>query len=201
MNEKFASKVLEYIKRSQDITESDERICRYTLEGLFSFFTKVIVIIIISNILGTATETLLLFLLYGLLRTFAFGIHATKDVYCWISSIIIYIISPFIVKYLDLTINLYYIFFIIFTILLVIYSPADTPKRPLIRENKRIRNKFIVSIILLIYSIITIIFFNSLLSNAILIGMLLQTISVIPITYNIFGIKYNNYLYYKSNKV
>ncbi len=201
MNKKFADFVISNIKKKQVLSERDERICRYTLEGLFSFFTKIIVIIVISIFLGTIFETLLLFLLYGFLRSVGFGIHASKDIYCWISSIIIYVITPFAVKFLVIPTETYYICFIIFSILLVIYSPADTPKRPLIRSEKRARNKMLVSFILLIFVLLTILLDSILLENAILISMTLQMVCVIPLTYKIFNTRYNNYLYYKPTMV
>ncbi len=201
MNEKFADIVINHIKKKQELSVSDERICRYGIEGLFSFFIKTAVILVISLFFNLFTEVLIFMLIYGPLRSFGFGIHASKDIYCWITSIIIYIIIPYISAIISITYIIYYSLFIVFSTLMVIYSPADTPKRPLIRANKRKRNQKLLLIFSIIYFIASIFITNNFIDNAMLIAIGLQAVCVNPITYKIFNTQYNNYLYYKTTKV
>ena len=89
---------------------------------------------------------------------------------------------------------------IIGTILLLIYSPADTEKRPLIHKKKRIIYKILTTTISTIYTILNIITKDNILSNIITFSILLEAIIVLPISYKLFGLKYNNYLNYKERR-
>ncbi len=200
MNKKLATYIINNIKRKQTLSHRDEVICLYTLEGLLSAFFKTITILILAVLFNLFFEVLLLMLFYGILRSFAFGLHASKDVYCWISSILIYLISPLLISIIILPNFIFYALFFIFGTLLIIYSPADTPKRPLIRKDKRDRNKIISLVTVLIYFIISILTDIQIINNSILFAVVIQAICVNPIIYKIFNTTYNNYLFYKPNK-
>ena len=73
------------------------------------------------------------------------------------------------------------------------WAPADTKKRPLIREKRRRILKTESIIICLIY-LLLIIFINSrLIINAIFFSMILEGICICPLTYKITKNPFNNY--------
>ena len=84
--------------------------------------------------------------------------------------------------------------------LLAIYSPADTEKRPLINRKKRIVYKILTTLIAIIYMVIGLVVKNNILSNVITLSILLEAVIVLPISYKLFGLKYNNYLNYKGRR-
>ncbi len=198
MRSMFVNNVIFYIKKKDEVTDSDERIYRYTLESLYSFFTKNIIVLFLAIIFNVIIPTLLLMLVYGLIRFFAFGIHASKNLYCWIFTLFIYLLVPFLIQFSNFNNLQYFTLYLIFSILLIIFSPADTPKRPLIREDKRIRNKMVVAIITLGLLLLTLVIDNLLIKNVFLYAIILEAICVNPLIYKIFKIPFNNYLYYKK---
>ncbi len=201
MKDKFVGVTINKLKIKNNLSESDTVICKYALEILYSFITKMAVVFIISFILGIILETLILILFYTFLRSFSSGIHASKNIYCWISTICIYIALPFAVRLLTFYNTTYYLLFLLFGILLIVFAPSDTPKKPMIRKEKRLRNQMLTSITVLLFLVISIFVDSTLIDNSILLAIILQAFCVNPIIYKIFNTKYNNYLYYEAKEV
>ena len=170
---------------------------KYGLESIYLLITKFVVIFTISLILGLLKESMLFFLFFNILRSTAFGIHASKSIYCWISSTICFIILPYISKIIIIPNIFFIIATIICNILFILYAPADTVKRPLINEKKRKRFKFITIISSIILTTIIFTISNNTIKNLIMFAMALQIILILPITYKIFKLPYNNYKNYK----
>ena len=173
---------------------------RYGLESLYLSIFKLIVVIIISIIFGTYKELLLFILTYGILRIFAFGAHAKRNIDCWVYSLLFFSVIPYLIKVLFLKAYLYNLLSILFSILLIIYSPADTEKRPLIHKKKRVMYKIVVSIISIVYIILIIKNQNIYIKNLLMFSIIMETLLVLPITYKILGVKYNNYKLYKRKE-
>ena len=174
---------------------------RYGLESIYLTYTKIFLIFVLAYFLGIIKETLLLLVTYNIIRTFAFGIHATKSIYCLITSLILFIGGVYVVKYISLNIYVKAIISIILLICIYKYAPADTYKRPLINERKRKKYKAISTILGIAYVILIIIFNNYIISNYLLIGMLETVIMIHPIVYKIFNLPFDNYKKYKLNAV
>lgn len=174
---------------------------RYGLESIYLTYTKIFLIFVLAYFLGIIKETLLLLVTYNIIRTFAFGIHATKSIYCLITSLMLFIGGVYVVKYMSLNIYVKAIISIILLICIYKYAPADTYKRPLINERKRKKYKVISTILGIAYVILIIIFNNYIISNYLLIGMLETVIMIHPIVYKIFNLPFDNYKKYKLNAV
>ncbi len=200
MKEVIINNIMLNIKNNKDYTEQKLKEIKYGLEALYLTTTKIAVIYIIAIILNSYKELTLIFLLYGTLRLTGFGIHAKSSKECWISSLLIFVPIPYILKFIFIPKYINIILSIIGTILLLIYSPADTEKRPLIHKKKRIIYKIITTTIGTIYTILNIVINNNVLSNIITFSILLEAIIVLPISYKLFGLKYNNYLNYKERR-
>lgn len=174
---------------------------RYGLESIYLTYTKIFLIFVLAYFLGIIKETLLLLVTYNIIRTFTFGIHATKSIYCLITSLMLFIGGVYVVKYMSLNIYVKAIISIILLICIYKYAPADTYKRPLINERKRKKYKAISTILGIAYVILIIIFNNYIISNYLLIGMLETVIMIHPIVYKIFNLPFDNYKKYKLNAV
>lgn len=185
------------VKQNKKYNKEQLEEIKYGIESLYLVITKFIVIIGISIILKIFKETILLLALYNFLRAFAFGIHASKSIYCWISSIISFIIIPLICKNIVFPNFFFIIISIISLICFILYAPADTKKRPLINAKKRKYYKIISISLAIIYIILIFIIKNSLLRNSLLFSLILETILILPITYKLFKLPYKNYLNYK----
>lgn len=202
MKEKILKYIMEKIyKYNPNYSKEKMEEIEYGLEGIYLTFTKLIIIFLIAIILGITKEMIILMIIYNIFRTFVFGIHATKSIYCLISSIILFIGGTYLCIYLNVPGYLKIIISIISVILIGFYSPADTIKRPLIKKKKRTRLKIISILLGIINVILIVIYKNDNISNYLLIGMLEATILILPITYKIFKLPYNNYKTYNSGLI
>ncbi len=177
---------------------SDEDIekIQYGLESIYLSLTKVIVILLLSIFLNIFKETIITLLLFNILRTTAFGIHASKSWICWVTSVPTFIGIPLICKYITFPIYILLIIASISLINFILFAPADTVKRPLIRKKRRIIYKVLTVIIGIIYLAMIIICKNNFIQNCLSASMLIETILISPLTYKIFKMPYNNYKSY-----
>ena len=182
---------------NKDLSQRDIDKIKYGLEGLYLTITKLIFIIIVSIILGIWKETLLLILIFNGIRLTAFGVHAKRSIDCLISSTLFFILFPIICIKLTIPLIVKIILFIPLTVLIGIFAPADTEKRPLINKKKRKIYKMLSIMISIIYMTIAIVIKNNILSNCFIFAIVIQIIIMLPITYKIFGVSYNNYKTYE----
>lgn len=183
---------------NNNLTEEKLEIIEYGLESLYLTFTKIIIILILSIILGIFKETLLMILFYNVIRLFAFGLHAKNSIACLITSLILFIGGTYLSIYLDIDIIVKLILSTICIILIIIYAPADTEKRPLINSKKRKKFKILSIITSIIMTSLIIYFDDNYISNFMLIGFIEATIMILPITYKIYKLPYNNYKSYSN---
>lgn len=196
MKKKFLNSSIELIKKNKKYTNDEIEMIAYGLEGLYLTFTKMIVIFSLAIILGIFKEVIILLITYNIIRAQAFGIHASKSIYCLISSIILFIGGAFVCKYLVLPVWIIIVCSIICNICLFLYAPADTYKRPLVNLKKRKRFKFISLLLGIIYTILIIVLRDYSIINYLLIGMIEAVLMILPITYKIFNLPYDNYKKY-----
>ncbi len=182
---------------NKDLSQRDIDKIKYGLEGLYLTITKLIFIIIVSIILGIWKETLLLILIFNGIRLTSFGVHAKRSIDCLISSTLFFILFPILCIKLTIPLIVKIILFIPLTVLIGIFAPADTEKRPLINKKKRKIYKILSIIISIIYMTIAIVIKNNILSNCFIFAIVIQIIIMLPITYKIFGVSYNNYKTYE----
>ena len=182
---------------NKDLSQRDIDKIKYGLEGLYLTITKLIFIIIVSIILGIWKETLLLILIFNGIRLTAFGVHAKKSIDCLISSTLFFILFPILCIKLTIPLIVKVILFIPLTVLIGIFAPADTEKRPLINKKKRKIYKMLSIMISIIYMTIAIVIKDNTLSNCFIFAIVIQIIIMLPITYRIFGVSYNNYKTYE----
>lgn len=182
---------------NKDLSQRDIDKIKYGLEGLYLTITKLIFIIIVSIILGIWKETLLLIIIFNGIRLTAFGVHAKRSIDCLISSTLFFILFPIICIKLSIPLIVKVILFIPLTVLIGIFAPADTKKRPLINKKKRKIYKMLSIIISIIYMTIAIVIKDNTLSNCFIFAIVIQIIIMLPITYKLFGVSYNNYKTYE----
>ena len=163
---------------------------KYGIESIYLTITKFVIITLISLLLGLQKEMLLLLILFNILRITAFGLHASKSIYCWISSSIAFIGIPFICKNIIFSNITYIILPIICLLCFILYAPADTVKRPLINQKKRKIYKFFSITLCIIYLIMIIILKNILFKNLLMFSLILESILILPITYKVFKLPY-----------
>lgn len=168
----------------------------YGLEGFYLTFTKLLVIIPLSIILGLFKEMILVMVFFNILRSSGFGLHATKSWICLVSSTIVFIGVPLIAKIILIPFIIKIILGIISIILVYLYAPADTIKAPIIRKKRRDKLKFISTISCILLTFLYLIISNELLSNLIILSIWIEVTLISPFTYKLFKLSYNNYKTY-----
>lgn len=199
MKEKFINSSINFISKYQECDDLKLKRLKYGLEGIYSLIVKISVVILISIITKTLTETLLFILFYAGIRTFSFGWHAKSNIACWITTLLIYNVILYFIINIDYPIYIGYIILGISLISMLLWAPADTPKRPLIRKKQRLKSKILSITVLVLYAVIYVTINSNPLKNIILYSLLIQTILINPITYKITNTRFNNYKYYKKS--
>ncbi len=198
MKNAFVNSSLNYLIKHNACNDKQVNIFRYTLESLYSLVTKTCVVLILAFFLKTFSITLTMLLLYSVLRGFAFGIHATKNLYCWIVTLLTYVIGSLIIKYFTWPMEIIYICYVSGFLALLLWAPADTPARPLLNKRKRLTNKIFSLGLTLIYVLCSFYLNSNNFYNIVSFILILETICICPLTYKLFKIPYNNYKTYKG---
>lgn len=187
------------IKNNNNYDEEQLAIIRYGLEGLYLTITKLIIILLLAFILNLLKEVIIFLILYNIIRMPSFGLHATKSWICLLSSTIIFIGFPIICRYLYIT-N-YFKVILGLTLVLFIYknAPADTYKRPIINQKRRIFYKYCSTFIAIIFIFCSMLINNNFISNCFIFSLFVQSFMIAPFVYKLFNLPYNNYLTYLAN--
>ena len=196
MKEQFLDSSINLITKNKKYTNDEIEMISYGLEAIYLTLTKMIVIITLSLILGIFKETIMLLISYNIIRSQSFGLHASKSIYCLISSILFFIGGTLLCKYITLPNSIMIVTSIICNICLILYAPADTHKRPLINEQKRKRFKKLSVLFGIIYTILIIVFAKYEITKYLLLGMIEAVLMILPISYKLFNLPYNNYKNY-----
>lgn len=187
--------IKQYPKYSKD--KVDE--IMYGVEGIYLTITKTIIISLIALILGVFKELIFLLISFNFIRLFAFGMHANKSWICLLFSSTLFLGGAYLCKILIIPKNILITLFLIVLLIISIYAPSDTVKRPLIKKKRRIIFKILSITVVIIYFILTLIIKNNLFINAVIIGLIIECILILPTTYMIFKMPYKNYKSYGLN--
>ena len=184
-------------KYNKDYSNDKLEEIEYGLEVIYLLITKTIVIVGLSFLFGIAIEMLMMLFFYNLLRMYGFGLHASKSWMCWVSSIIIFLLLPYLAKIIIIGYVYKIIILGLCVINLFLFAPADTHKRPLIKKTRRVKFKYTTFILSLIFSYICLLSKNEMLSNCIIFALIVEGVMVNPLVYKMFKLPYNNYKTYK----
>lgn len=197
----FIEKSVNLIKSRKELNTLEEKKIRYGLEAFYNFITKLIVLIILAVIFNLVFELILLSLIYSTLRLYGFGLHAKTSLQCWITTLPIYLGGCLLIKYLVIPNSIAGIIWIFGFLSFLFFAPADTPARPLIHKEKRIRAKVLSIIILIMYLVLYLYQSNTVIHNAILYALLIESISINPLIYKLTGTTFNNYKNFQKTTV
>lgn len=193
LKELFLNSTINFLKKYNSYTDNELVKLKYGLEGLYLTITKVFIIIIVAILLNVFVEVLITLLLFNIIRFFCFGFHAEKSYQCLILSLFNFIFIPLFFLKVSTSFFADLIICIICFLFILLFAPADTPKRPLKNKKKRLIRKFLSSAVALIYMLIIVIFNKYYISQLLISCLIITVIVISPLTYKIFGQTYNNY--------
>ena len=192
------NKSVNYIKKYNNYSNDEIEIIKYGLEGIYLTITKVLIIIILSIILGIFKEVIIFLLLFNIIRSTAFGLHATKSYICLLSSTLVFILIPYLSLYININMFIKSLISILCILYIYKYAPSDTYKKPIVNRKRRLIYKTIATLICICYSFV-LLFVDNFLSNALLFSMIVECFMISPIVYKVFKLPYNNYITFLKN--
>ena len=129
----FYKKLSLYLSKNQNISKDDEELYEYAAKVVTHGIINIFITILIGIFFGMLKECICLFITFFILRKYTGGLHASKYIYCLISSIVLMILSLFIIQYLEQN-SCHMLFLgilIVFTILIWIFAPIDNKRKKL----------------------------------------------------------------------
>ena len=160
---------------------------KYGLYGIYTILTKSVVIFLIAILLNMLNYFFIFLLFYILLRSVGYGTHAESNIKCWIISSLLMLGLPYIFNLLELGTITKIIIWALCFINFIIFCPADTEKRPMINKKRKLKFKFSIIVISLIYLLLILNFSN--IANYIIAAMILEAFLTNPIGYVCMGQK------------
>lgn len=196
MKKFIINKCMNYIKNNTNYDEIKLKEIEYGLVSIYLTISKMIIISIIALLLGIFKEMIMFSIIYNILRSPSFGLHATKSWICLLLSTTLFIGIPYLCIYLNIPLFLKLIISIFGICFMFKNAPADTEKKPIVNKNRRRMYKIISTTLAILFSLLTIFIKNEIISNYFLVSIILQNIMISPTTYKLFKQPYNNYITY-----
>ena len=186
-------------KEMPEIDDERADIIMYGLQNIIGELPKGIIIYAIAYVLGIFKLTLISTLVIAPYRCVSGGIHMKTHIGCIITSFLLYSLPALFGKYVVIGENIKYILALIvwgFGIIMIrLYAPADTENLPILRKKERKQKQIFSYIILSIEIIIAIIVKDYTISEIIILGDFIQTLTITRIAYNITRSKYGHEVY------
>lgn len=196
MKNLIVNALMNFVVANRDLDEVKKEELRFGFSSIYITYSKLVIITLVSLILGIFKEYLIFLLLYNFIRTFSFGLHATKSWMCWISSTIIFLVIPYIATLITIPQIIKVIVGSYLVIRFSMNAPADTKKRPIINKKRRLFFKYVSTILAFIYILISLVIKDNFISNILFLTTLVQSIVISPYTYKLFNLQFNNYKNY-----
>ena len=206
MIEKLCNKLTKRIQNKiPDIDEERAEVINYGLQLVIGEIPKTLVLLIIAYTFGVLKLSVLALIFIMPYRTFSGGVHLKTHIGCIVATSLMYIgdailsknivISPLYIKYI-IIIGVW-----IFSLIMIkLYAPADTEAVPILRKKdrkfKKIMSYITMSLTLIIAGIVT----NSNISNLLIFGTLIQTITITRLIYKLTNNKYGYEEYLKDKQ-
>lgn len=168
----------------KDVIESEDyELYHY---GLFIVLSEVLFLLftlLVGAIFNITLPSIVFFVTFSIIRRFAGGFHAKTELHCQIISLSFLFFSVVTIKYSSKHINDFNIIcgVLICMILLILFSPSDTPQKPLSISERKMFKKitFFVSIIFFVIIFALLEYNIKVYAIAIVCAFLLETVLVI----------------------
>ena len=204
--EKLCNKLTSRIrKKMPEVDDERADIINYGLQLVIGEIPKTFIIIAIAYLLGVLKLTVLALLFIMPYKTFSGGVHLKTHIGCIIATSILYVGTALLSKYIIF--NPIYIKYIAIAliwsfsmIMIKLYAPADTENVPILRKKDRDLKRNLSYITMTLTLVVGLIVKNQVISNLLIFGTILQTISITRFIYKITNNKYGYEEYIKAKE-
>ena len=206
MIDKFCEYLTNKIRNKMpEVDDERAEVIKYGLQILIGEVPKIFVMLAIAWILGVVKYTLLCFVLMLPYRMYSGGFHLKTHIGCIIGTSALYIGNAFVSQF----VHIEFMYKIIASVLLWIfaiimiykYAPADTEAVPVVSKKERRKRRIMSYIVVTIMLICVCCIKYELVSNMLLIGSFLQTLTITRVAYRLTNNKYGYEEYLKQKEV
>lgn len=178
---KLTNSINKYAHKEGD----DLEILHYGMQVIIMNLFKFIILFVTAYLLNILLYTFAALVCFGIVRTFASGVHCKNSILCIIVNYIFFIGNVYLSMFLCQYSLILRLTFIISILLLLLYAPAETKKRPINKGNiKQLKIKSILSAVILL--VISIAIPSTIYKNIITIAVLEESLCTTPLFYKIF---------------
>lgn len=137
---KISAKLVDAFCKASIIEDHDKELYMYGTYILLSKMFYFFVALIVGILLGVTLESIVFFVMFNLLRSYAGGVHAKKEFLCNIVTIISLLISIILIKiFLNLKLIIIPISLLAISIVsIMLFSPLETEEKPLTHDDKKL---------------------------------------------------------------
>lgn len=187
-------------KKMPDVDDERAEIINYGIHLIIGEIPKFFILLLIAYLLGVFWYTILAFFALLPYRSVSGGFHLKTHIGCIIGTTAFYcgnaflssliVLEPVMVKYF--LIAAVWIFSII---VIRLYAPADTENFPILRQKERKIKRYSSYIIATVGLVVAVFVTDSTISNILICGTLLQSLSITKIAYKLTNNKYGYEVY------
>ena len=207
MIDKFCKYLTNKIRKQMpEVDDEKAEVILYGIQLIVGEIPKIFLMFGIGIILRLWWQTLFAFFLILPYKVCSGGFHLKTHLGCFLCTNIVYCGNAYlstiwnfpneIAKYI--TIAVIWIFGII---MISIYAPADTENLPILTKKERKTKKILSYIFLSINMLVALFVSNTIISNLLIFGTLIQTISITRIAYILTKNKYGYKEYLKAKQI
>jgi len=205
MIDKFCTFLVEKMKKEMpEIDDEKAEVITYGLQLIIGEIPKIFITLIIAYLLGVLKLTIFTVIALTPYRVCSGGFHLKTHIGCIISTTLYYCGVAMLAKYLVIPQNIEYIMAIgiwIFGMIMIkLYAPADTENVPILRKSERRQKQILSYITFTLGILIAVLINNSVISNLLLFGNLIQSIMITRLAYRLTGSKYGYEVYQDASQ-
>lgn len=206
MIEKLCNKLTKKIQNKMpDVDDERAEIINYGLQLVIGEIPKTFALLLIAYLCGVLGLSVLALLFIMPYRTFSGGVHLKTHIGCIVATSLFYVGNALLSK--NVVFNPIYIKYIIIAltwtfsmIMIKLYAPADTEAVPILRKKDRNLKRIMSYITMTLTLVIAIFITDSTISNLLIFGTLIQTITISRFIYKLTNNKYGYEEYIKAKQ-
>ena len=200
----MVDKICEYLtkrirKQMPEIDDEKAEVINYGIHLIVGEIPKTFIFIALAGLLGVLKEFFITMLVIFPYRTFSGGFHLKTHFGCILITSLMYCGTAYVSQFQLFNNETKYILIPIVWIfgmaMCKLYAPADTENVPILRKRDRRLKQILSYITLTITLIVGVIINDYVISNIILIGIFIQSITITKIAYKLTNNKYGYEIY------
>ena len=186
-------------KEMPEIDDDRAEVINYGLQNIVGEIPKIFLLFIIAFVLGIFKEVLFMFIVLIPYRGASGGFHLKTHLGCILGTTAFYCGNVLLSQHIVLDDITKYIFiaigWIFGMVMIKLYAPADTENVPILSKKDRKKKQMIAYITYSIGLIVALFIQNNVISNILLFGNLLQTLTITKLAYRLTKNKYGYEVY------